>query len=463
MSIPIQSRHFSPSRVADIIRSRSNPIRGLTPEAMVGAIEGWRRGYLRTLGLLWEEISDRDPRLKCGEMMRKAVLGGCRWEIVTRDDSAEAHEQKEFLFKFYSGLRTTNLLAQDLRGGVGALLRQMMMAVGARYAAHEILLRELPGGGLTADLIQIPVWLFSKTGNRLRLMTEELDCQGPPLEDGEWLVTVSDGLLLPASIAWLLKDWGFKDWLSYSEKFGTPVIDAETDAVPGSEEWESLRAAIETFAADGALIRNRNASIKMLEPAQGGDHPSAALVAYIDRCLASLWRGGDLSSMSADGSGQGASLQGDELKALLADDCALLSETLERSLDLFALRWKFGASVRPLARFQVRPPPCSVLKDLQIDSFLLSVGAPLGRSSTLARYNRTAVREGCAQLPAPALAPPPDARPDAPPDSRTVAISNVRRSRRRVLRPVAAGKIGRNGMISRQAVSAGRQPTGSVS
>ncbi len=402
MSAP--SGKFAAERVVQTVRNRINPIRGLTPYLLTQQIEWWRTGYLSPLGRLWDEIEDRDTLLKGVIAKRKRDASRCRWEILTEDDGPEAARQKEFLEAFYSRLSTTSVLDQDQRGGVPLLLRQMMDAVGKRYSVHEIVWVPGRDGTLGADLYHAPVWMFEGRTGRLQFLPTDQSMDGTPMAEGEWLVTVGDGLMMASCIAYLAKDLGLKDWLNYTERFGMPAVDASTSAPKDSAEWDALVEAVANFVADGYIVRNQSAQITLLEPKGAGSLPQPGLVEYIDRSLSALWRGADLGTMSAgEGSGQGASLQGGEREMLLADDCKLLSETLQQRLDLPALRWKFGPEVKALAYFEVSPPvEHDSTQEIAIDEFLVRSGVPLSVADTLQRYDRPQADPGEAVLrPAP--------------------------------------------------------------
>lgn len=389
------SQKFSADRVRYAVANRYNPIRGLTPQTLLSKVEGWRRGDLRLLALLWEEMEERDWVMKNVVAKRKRDAARCEWEIMVEDDSPEAEAQKEFLEEFYSKIQVSHAIERDLRGGISLLLRQMMDSVGKRYAVHEVIWKPSPGS-LTADFIFVPLWFFEARAGKLAFLETDTAIDGTPLAPYEWMVTVGDGLMLASSFAYVAKDLGFKDWLNVSEKFGVPGLDAETDAAPGSAEWNQLRDALEAFGRDWAMVRNRSAKINLIEMKNAGSLPQPPLVEYIDRALASLWRGADLSTISANaGQGQGASIQGNESDLLREDDCGILSETLNEFIDKPALQWRFGPDVEQLAYFRVRPPiQTDKQKDLWVDRFLLEAGAPLGVADTLERYSRPMPSDG---------------------------------------------------------------------
>lgn len=386
-----QSGKFQTERVVRAVQNRLNPIRGLTPALLVSRIEGWRRGDLRPLAQLWEDMEQRDMVLCNVISKRKKAASRCQWEILASEDTPEAERQKEFLEALYNDLRVTHVIDQDETGGVRLLMRQMMDAVGKRYAVHEIVWRPSPGA-LSADLFFCPLWFFEARTGRLRFLESDAAIDGQPMDPSGWIVTAGDGLMLASAIAYVAKDLGVKDWLNLSEKFGTPIIDAETDAKPGSADWDALVAMVESAARDWAVVHNRSAKLQLLEMKSGAPM-QPALIEYIDRALASLWRGADLSTISAgSGQGQGASLQGAEEAVLLEDDCQMISETLNRRIDQPALEWRFGAGVKPLAYFRVSPPKRqNVDADLKIDEFFVRHGIPLGLADTAERYSRPIV------------------------------------------------------------------------
>jgi hypothetical protein len=110
----------------------------------------------------------------------------------------------------------------------------------------------------------------------------------------------------------------------------------------------------------------------------------------MDRALAAIWRGADLSTLSANsGQGQGASLQGDESALLLEDDAQIVTEALNAQVDIWVLRYLFGPRVVPRAYFKLLPPRRqNVEQDLRVDEFLVRTGAPLSIADACERYGR---------------------------------------------------------------------------
>jgi hypothetical protein len=121
----------------------------------------------------------------------------------------------------------------------------------------------------------------------------------------------------------------------------------------------------------------------------------------MDRAMAALWRGADLSTISGGVSeaGQGASLQGDEGEILEQDDAQWLSETLSRQLDKRVIEYVFGEGTKPLAYIKIKTSQKkNISQELSVDAFLRDSGAPVGVKNTLERYNRPVPQDDDALL-----------------------------------------------------------------
>jgi len=188
----------------------------------------------------------------------------------------------------------------------------------------------------------------------------------------------------------MFKQMPLKDWVSYSDKFGTPGILGTTNADKGSEAGDALKTAVSNFGQDwSGIVYGANGTIKepisLISPRGEGTLPFPPLVERMDRALASLWRGSDLSTLSADN--KGASLQQDESDILLQDDAEMISETLRLYLDRWIIWQKFGT--RPLAYSKIVVPESRNLPlDLKIDELLLKAGARIGERERLEYYGR---------------------------------------------------------------------------
>ena len=407
------SPFFTPARILFNLRARFNPIRHLTPDSLARALDLFHSGYLRSAALLWDAMERRDDVLQGVAAKRKKAAARLQWEILARDDSPAAGRHRAALEFFYNNLSTTHACDPQERGGLALLIKQMLDALGKKYAVHEISWQRLPNPAaatslaptqpsfnddpaatsddslsssqletsnsklethpasppstntlstrtltlprtlLTATFRFAPLWFFEGRTGQLRFLTEDTAAEGIDLAPGQWLVTVADGLMESCSIAYLFKHLPLRDWLVYCERNGMPGVRGVTDAAPGTPEWDAAREAVRDFGAEFNALMSRGTEIDPIDLSTRGDLPYPALVERMDRAMATLWRGADLATLSKS-QGLGASLQSGEADVLEQDDATLVSEALNAQVDAVVLRELFGDET-PLAYFRLLP------------------------------------------------------------------------------------------------------------
>lgn len=382
------------------MRQRGDVLRGLTPERLKAQHEAFYSGNLRPFSATQEQIIRKDDLLPgvVGKRTRAPCVLG--YEILTTENSDRAEQHRTVLTHLYNNLKCTNVVDQNERGGVALLLRQMMSAVGFRYAAHEVLWKISPDG-ITAELRFAPLYFFENTSGRLRFLPSDSEFYGLDLDPGRWLITVGEGLMVACSIAYLFKHYPLRDWLIYCGRHGMPGICGETTAAPGSQEWKAMESAVADFAAEFAAVYSTGDSINKIDLTAQGELPYPKLIERMDRMMASLWRGADLSTMSSGTGthGSGASLQGSEAEILEASDAMMLSEALNEYLDTWAIRYYLGDE-EPLAYIQMKTSTRkNVEQDLKVDLELHEMGFPLSLRSISERYNRPLPKPGDSLLP----------------------------------------------------------------
>jgi phage gp29-like protein len=372
-----------------------DPLRGFDPRKLARSLDGFRVGRLRDLALVMDAQEERDDVLACVAPKAKSAVARHGWDIIVGETDGDeeakfAQEQKKALRYFYNNLRVTSALDQDEVGGVSLLLRQMMDAKGKRYACHNIVWKTSGKGLYSATLWQVPLWFFENTTSRMRFLSTANALDGDEMAPEEWLITKGTGVSIACAVAWTFKHLSLRDWVIYCGRHGMPGIEGITDAQPGTPEWQRMVNAVAAAASEFAWVRNKSEEIKAIQFGAKGDIPYPKLVERMDRTLSALWRGSDLSTISAgQGQGQGASLQGDEAALIEQDDAQWLSETCQLKLDRLVIDYIFGPSVPALAYFQISGANrANVDPDLKVDEFALSHGHPISRRQFAERYSR---------------------------------------------------------------------------
>ena len=373
------------SRVAIERMQRFNPLRNLGPDSLRSAHEEFAAGRLRPAAKLWDAIERTDDIIKVVSDKRRKAVSRHGYEIIQDDDSPESKRHAEALQFFYDQLIATRADDRNIRGGLPLAIRHMMDAVGKRYAVHEIIWRPIEGG-LTAELVFVPLWYFENTTGELRLLNGITATDGEELAPGEWLVNSGDGVMEACAAAYMFKHLPLQDWLLYSEKYGMPIPIGKSPDQPGSEGWEAMEDAVGALGAcDGAVISS-NGEIEFPTAGNAANLPYPALIERMDRALASLWRGADLGTMSADN--QGASLQGGETDLLEDDDAANITDVLNEQIDRFVVLYACGSQT-PKAWVKIKGGVREdVDQDLKTDKTLAEIGFASPLEQLQKRYNR---------------------------------------------------------------------------
>ncbi|MBN2068291.1 MAG: DUF935 family protein [Opitutales bacterium] len=330
---------------------RFNPLASLTPQSLSRQLEAFRAGEFREIARTWQAIEARDDTVQSVAFKRKMAAARYGWEILPVDGSGNARRHRDALSEFFRNLRAVNAHDENERGGFQMLARQMMDAVGKRYAVHEIVWQPGSDGSLGAEFRFVPLWYFENTSGRLRFLASDAAVEGEALKDGQWMVTTGPGIMEASSVAFMYKHLPLRDWLIYCERNGMPGVRGVTDAPPDSPEWLAALEAVQAFGAEYKALMTRSTEVEVVDLSSRGTLPYPALIERMDRAIVVLWRGADLSTISRTG-GVGASLQ-DEEPDLIADaDASMLSEALNTYVTPWVTRHCFGQA--PLARIQVR-------------------------------------------------------------------------------------------------------------
>lgn len=341
-------------------QQRYNPLRGMSAGRLASMLDAFELGELSPCALLWEQIAERDDTIKSVKPKREKSVSGLEVVYQPKPGSGAAGAaQADAMRNFWSRVRATNAYDRNVSGGLRMLIQQMMTAVSYRYAAHHIVWSPR-ASGLEATFEMVPLWLFENKTGKLRYLKNPYDLNGIDMPASEWLVTSGEGLMISCSIGWLAKRETYNDWLIFSKNFAIPGVLGRTKAAKDSPEGRAMRAAVIAFGQEmKGVVYNDDGSIeKPIEIIQADGSPNGmpmpSIIERVDRKIATLYRGNDLSTMSHTGSGKGsgASLQAHESEILLDDDISLIEEQLA-SVSQMVLEWIYGAGVEICAEVKL--------------------------------------------------------------------------------------------------------------
>ncbi len=354
-------------------RIGTGALRNLKPESLSRAIEAFEAGRLGGAARIFEAIASRDDLISGLFLKRRKCVARLDGEVVELNDSKAAKEHAKVLRDFYASIEVENLYDKNERGGLRLLIMQMMSAVGMKYCAHKVKFMRT-GSSLSAKFTHYPLWMFENTSGKLRLLEREGQiADGTELNENEWLITTSDGLMIPSAIAYIFKHLTLRDWLIYCERNGMPGVKAKTDAYPGSEQWEAACKAASDFGAEFHAVFSQGTDIEAIDLSSRGTLPYPQLVERMDRMLCSLWRGGDLATMGGTNE-MGSTSQWYESTLIEEDDAENISQTLNMQIDKTVIELAFGKTT-PLAKFVLRLPDYEThLAELSVVERLTKIG-----------------------------------------------------------------------------------------
>lgn len=368
---------------------KGNPLWGANPDRLVSAVTAWDAGYISELARIVAAYEMHDDVAKIGVRKRDAAVARCEHTVLIEEgfeDDPRAQRHKDILTRFWATVRVTSAFNRAERGGVRLLKKQMMSAQSIGWSCHNIVWDTHDPREIKAQFIHLPMWHFENVTGELRFKTLATDIYGQTMAEGEWLVHTGDAIGPAVALACCAKRLSLQDWMLFSERAATPGLLGKTSAAPGTEAWNNLAEMLQDWGRAWTGITDRDTDITHVN-LNTGEPPMVRLVERMDRAIAALYRGADLSTISK-GEGLGASLQGEESDMLEIDDCISLSESLHEQVDRFVIRYMTG-DAEPLAYIWIEPvSKPNIEAEISVDNHLMSAGVKLSKRDMLQRYGR---------------------------------------------------------------------------
>ncbi len=378
----------SAERVMWETQNRFNPIRNLSPASLSSNMDAWERGEISNLARIWDVMARRDLRL-AGIIPKRLKKPGRRdWNIVMHEEGPAAEAQRDIVEHALNHCVLKSAVDGDKLEGFAGIIRSMMNAVGMKYAVHELIWQP-DAHGLTFEAVEVPLWFFERKSGKLRYLAQPNSLTGEDIEPGEWMVTVADGLMESSGIAYMFKSLPLKDILAFCDKFGVPGLIAKTDASPDTKEWEAVHEMVASFGSEMAAVVSRNGTELEFPTVKSstGTTPMEALVEYIDRAMAAVWHGSDLSTMSREES-VGSLAQNAEADTLELDDCKKISDTINKQLISYIVKYALGTD-EVLVKFELDVSDLESTGDeLTVDKGLYEMGFKHSVNDLAERYGR---------------------------------------------------------------------------
>jgi phage gp29-like protein len=393
---------FGADRVRIEKQNRFNPLRGFTPDVLTRQLEAYQRGDIAQLAWVMEWLEAHDDTIATVAPKAKAAVSRYGYDVALKDEitpeqKAMADDQAAKLQTFYQSIETGDALDLDEAGGMRLLAHQVMDGYGKGYAAHHIIWRRT-SAGLTARLIQVPLWFFEARTGRLRFLSSPHVVEGVDLATmgglNAWMVTKGRGVMLAGTVARTFKQIPLQDWLTYCDRHGMPMFLGKTGAEQNSAGWNQMASAVAGIGAEYGAVINTGDAIEVINLAASGETPYKDMIERMDRAQVMLWRGGDLGTMSRE-SGVGSNPQQEDADELDADNAAWVSETINRNLTSRVVAYYFGPDAPVLCELRMRTRTRDNLtQDLGVVTAAKEMGVRVSESWFLSKFNVVKADDG---------------------------------------------------------------------
>lgn len=359
------------------------------PEDIIRAIDEFNCGYLAPMARLIGDYEQRDDKMRVASIKMASAVSRCGWSVRPKkgfEDDEDAARQVEVLERFWSTVRVTDAFKRNERGGLALLKEQMMSAQSYGFAVHDLSWKPLANGEIEATFTSVPLWKFENRTGELRYIPQVGGWDGIPMKRGEWMVSTGDGIGIAAAICACMKRLGLTNWLVFTDRCVLPLIHGKTGAAYGSEQWNNLQKALKNINRLARIVTDPTTDINAIQMDGGKQNPFGPLIDWCDRAIVTLYRGGDLGTISRPDAVGGLG-QLDEVDALEQRSCVRITETLNEQVSSFVIDYVLNQEIK--AEIVVEPvSKPDVKQDMEIDDHLAKYGVKLSKTDALSRYGR---------------------------------------------------------------------------
>lgn len=359
------------------------------PEDIIRAIDEFNCGYLAPMARLIGEYEQRDDKMRVASIKMASAVSRCGWSVRPKkgfEDDADAARQVEVLERFWSTVRVTDAFKRNERGGLALLKEQMMSAQSYGFAVHDLSWKPLANGEIEATFTSVPLWKFENRTGELRYIPQVGGWDGVEMKRGEWMVSTGDGIGIAAAICACMKRLGLTNWLVFTDRCVLPLIHGKTGAAYGSEQWNNLQKALKNINRLARVVTDPSTDINAIQMDGGKQNPFGPLIDWCDRAIVTLYRGGDLGTISRPDAVGGLG-QLDEVDALEQRSCVRITETLNEQVSSFVVDYVLNQALKAEIVIEPVSKP-DVQQDMAIDDHLVKYGVKLSKTDALARYGR---------------------------------------------------------------------------
>jgi phage gp29-like protein len=351
--------------------------RGLEPAGLAAILRQAEQGDLSKQMELFEEIEEKDAFLASLLQTRKQAVLALDYEVLPADDSAEAQRIADQVADLLRNIDLETLLLDLLDATAKGV-----SVVAMRWEYHRLSRMQLP---TEFTWIHPRNLSYDPDSGALRLRTEE-DLEDIPY--GAALVhqyraksgaPTRAGLMRVLSWLYLFKNYAIKDWVTFLEMYGQPLVLGKYDPTASKDELNALKEAVAALGPEGRGVISKATEIEFKEAQRFGSADAySRFVELIEREMAVAVTGSPLSSFDGAGGSNAMALTLDKIsQRLTRSDAKAVYATLRRDLLVPFCHYNFDrADLTPVVEPIIREPE-DLRTAAETVKTLVEAGAPI--------------------------------------------------------------------------------------
>lgn len=222
-----------------------------------------------------------DPHLGGCVRRRKASIKGLQWRLTTTNN----HKVDEILARVFEHL------------ALNTIMTEMLDAMLFGYQVMEVMWEQRDGLLLPTKIVGKPQeWFVFDEDNQLRFRTKQDWFLGELLPERKFLLLTQEasytnpygmGDLSKCFWATTFKKGGFKFWLEFTEKYGSPFFVGKHHRTASDKEKDDLLDSLETMVGTAVTAIPNDSSIEIIE-ATGKSASSDVYREFLKYCKAEI-------------------------------------------------------------------------------------------------------------------------------------------------------------------------------
>ncbi len=308
------------------------PSFNLTPEKLTKIFREADSGNIYNQMELFEEMEEKDPHLFSQLQTRKNAVVGLNWEIMAFSEDEKDKEIAEFVKDVIKNIKDFDNSLLDL-----------LDAIGKGISFLEINWKLDNGYLKIENLTYIHPKHFFWEDEKLKIVTKDnlTGLNINEIQENKIIIhkykassghESRAGLLRIVAWMYLFKNYTLKDWVTFIEKYGMPILLGKYDEGSSEQDKEALIEALINIGTDSAGIINGNTNINVID----NDKKTSAdifekMARFCDEQISKAILGQTLTSDSG-GSYAQSKTHNEVRRDLVSADCKALATTIKEYL-----------------------------------------------------------------------------------------------------------------------------------